>query len=273
MGLDFSFLKYYFEIGLIPNFSHFKVSNRSRKLSDAYKQYQIRLLKEEVSNKKSIIRHRQSELVILKNNFKASMNVIDYSIFLISNDKVLTKQKDIQDRKIIRLFKGKGIDPETVIFDFSSYVLSDNNKSLLSKGLNFSLPSQKIDISEYLCPFELLYREVSGFSKGSSDKELLKSKLKELGLSYHCRLKHSIPEEKLSKKELEPFKNLSKNLDIIIQKPDKVNFVVILDKKIYLEKMNEMLDKNKHFLKLSIQEEKHYNFFINLEKNIREPPK
>ena len=155
----------------------------------------------------------------------------------------------------------------------NNVMLSDNNKSLLSKGLNFSLPSQKIGISEYLCPCELLYREVSGFSEGSSDKELLKSKLKELGLSYHRRLKHSIPEEKLSKKELEPLKNLSKNLDIIIQKPDKVNFVVILDKKIYLEKMNEMLDKNKHFLKLSIQEEKHYNFFINLEKNIREPPK
>ena len=44
------------------------------------------------------------------------MNVIDYahicSIFLISNDKVLTKQKDIQDRKIIGLIKSKakGID-------------------------------------------------------------------------------------------------------------------------------------------------------------------
>ena len=69
------------------------------------------------------------------------MNVIDYahicSIFLISNDKMLTKQKDIQDHKIIGLIKGKGIDPENVIFKFSSYVLSDNDKSLLSKGLNF----------------------------------------------------------------------------------------------------------------------------------------
>ena len=34
-----------------------------------------------------------------------------------------------------------------------------------------------------------------------------------------------------------------------------------------------MLNKNDQFLKLSIQEEKHYNFLINLEKNTHEPLK
>ena len=68
-------------------------------------------------------------------------------------------------------------------------------------------------------------------------------------------------------------KNLSKNPDVIIQKSDKGNSVVILDKKVSLEKMKEMLNKNKQFLKLSIQEDKHYNFLINLEKKIREPLK
>ena len=177
--------------------------------------------------------------------------------------------------KIIGLVKGKGksIDPENVIFNFSSYVLSDNGKSLLSKGLNFSLPNKKVEISENLCPFELLYRQVSDFSKDSSDKELLKSNLKELSLSSHRRLKHNVLEENLSKKELESLKNLSKNSDIVIQKSDKGNSVVILDEKVYLEKMKEILNKNDQFLKLSIQEEKHYNFLINLKKKIREPLK
>ena len=67
--------------------------------------------------------------------------------------------------------KGKGIDPEKDIFNFSSYVLSDNDKPLLSKGLNFSLPNKRVEISEHLCPFELLYREISDFSKESSDKK------------------------------------------------------------------------------------------------------
>ena len=37
--------------------------------------------------------------------------------------------------------------------------------------------------------------------------------------------------------------------------------------------MKEMLNKNDQFLKLSIQEEKHYSFLINLEKKICEPLK
>ena len=94
--------------------------------------------------------------------------------------------------------------------------------------------------------------------------------MKELGLSSHRRLKHNVLEENLSKKELESLKNLSKNPDVIIQKSDKGNSVIILDKRVYLEKMNEMLNKNEQLPKLSIQEEKHHNFFINLEKEIRE---
>ena len=97
--------------------------------------------------------------------------------------------------------------------------------------------------------------------------------MKELGSSYHYTLQHDILEENLSKKELESLKNLGKNPDIIIQKSDKGNSVVILDKKVYLKKMNEMLNINEQFLKFSIQEKKHYNLLINLEKKIREPLK
>ena len=84
----------------------------------------------------------------MKNNLKASKNVIDYvhiySIFLIS------KQKDIHSHKISGLIKGriKGIDPEKIILNFSSYVLSDNDKSLHSKDLNFSFPNEKVEILE-----------------------------------------------------------------------------------------------------------------------------
>ena len=131
-------MKYSFANGLAPNFLYFKVSNRSQKLSDAYKQFQIRLLKEEISNKTFIIRQRQSEQVLLKNHLKASMIPIDYAniclIFLISNDKVSTKTKDIEDLKIIGIIKSKckSIDPEKVVFNFSSYLLSNNDKLLLS---------------------------------------------------------------------------------------------------------------------------------------------
>ena len=145
----------------------------------------------------------------------------------------------------------------------------DNNESLLSKGLDFSRPKKKVEILEYVCPFELLYREVSNFRKDSSDKELLKCKLKKLDLTSHRRFKDNVLEENLNKEELEYLKNP----DMLIQKPDKGNSALILDKKVYLEKMKEILNKNDQFLKLSIHKEKYYNFFINLEKKICEPLK
>ena len=53
--LDMSFLKYCFENSLTLKFLHFEVSNRSLKSSDAYKQCQISLLKEEISNRSPLL--------------------------------------------------------------------------------------------------------------------------------------------------------------------------------------------------------------------------
>ena len=47
-------------------------------------------------------------------------------------------------------------DPNNMIFNFSSYELSDVAKSLLCKGLNFSVKPKLIEYSEFLVPFELL---------------------------------------------------------------------------------------------------------------------
>ena len=103
--LDLIFLKYCF-------FRSFKVSDRSLKSSDTYKQ----CVRYACSKKKFLIRSPsldKSELTLLKKHLKTSINVMDYahicSIFLISNNKVLTKQKNIRDRKVIGLIKGKGI--------------------------------------------------------------------------------------------------------------------------------------------------------------------
>ena len=129
-----SFLKNCFENSLRTKLLGFKVSSRSLKLSDAYKQCQIRLLKEEISNKRSIIRQRQSELVLLNNHLKASMDVINYahicSIFLISNDKKLIKQKDTQACKIIGLIKGKGKGKSFLTFHLMCLQIMTSHYSL-----------------------------------------------------------------------------------------------------------------------------------------------
>ena len=40
------------------------------------------------------------------------------------------------------------------------YNLSNKEKSILCKGLNFSIPPDKLEYSNYLLPIELLYRDI-----------------------------------------------------------------------------------------------------------------
>ena len=67
-------------------------------------------------------------------------------------------------------------DPEKVISNFSSHILSDSEKSLLCKGLRFVLPPKKIDYADLL-QFELLYCDTLQFNLPSEKRDLLKNKL------------------------------------------------------------------------------------------------
>ena len=51
-------------------------------------------------------------------------------------------------------------DPEKVIFNFSKVSLTEAEKSLLVKGLSFSLRPKQFSYSDYLNNFELFYRSI-----------------------------------------------------------------------------------------------------------------
>ena len=71
--------------------------------------------------------------------------------------------------------------------------------------------------------------------------------------------------QNLSKKELTALQNLSKNKHLIIQKSDKGNSVVIVQRQDYLEKMNDILSDQKKFSKVSLKDD---TFAINHEKHV-----
>ena len=64
-------------------------------------------------------------------------------------------------------------------------------------------------------------------------------------------------------------KNLTKQKDIVIQKADKRNTVVILDKESYIEKMKELLCDTSKFERLEIPPDKYLNFAINSQDKIK----
>ena len=68
-------------------------------------------------------------------------------------------------------------DPDKVIFNFWGHVLNTTEKSLLSKGLSFTIPPKNINYADYMLPFELPYRDVNSLEVSNLDKEFIKSRL------------------------------------------------------------------------------------------------
>ena len=156
-------------------------------------------------------------------------------------------------RKLAELLGSKSqYDPNKVIHNYSSYDLSKAEISLLLKGLNFSLRPKKLKFENHLLPFELLYRDVSHNESDINDSLIhLKSKIKNVGLScFRLCNKKDHQFENLSEGEYEAFINLQSNKNIIIQKEDKGNSVVVIDRFSYVNVMEKLLSDRNKFVKI-----------------------
>ena len=160
-------------------------------------------------------------------------------------------------------------NPDRVIFSFSSYKLTDDEKNVLCKGLNFSVKPGLIEYSEFLLPFELLFRDIKREDLCNEDMSVIKARLLDTALtSYQNFSRDREPPENLTSSEFKALKRLSKNKDIVIQKADKGNTVVILDKCSYISAIEEIFNDNSKFSKLDIPTGKEINHIVNLEKRI-----
>ena len=69
-------------------------------------------------------------------------------------------------------------DPNQVLINFSSYQLSDGEKLLLAKELNFALPPKILNRVDCLLPFEMVYWDIKTMDVPSSDLDIKKVALK-----------------------------------------------------------------------------------------------
>ena len=137
------------------------------------------------------------------------------------------------------------------------------------KGLNFSVKPELIEYSEFLLLFELLFRDIKREDLCNEDMSVIKARLLDTALtSYQNFSSDREPPENLTSSEFKGLKRLSKNKDIVIQKADKGNTVVILDKCSYISATDEILNDNSKFSKPDIPAGKEINHIVNLEKKI-----
>ena len=216
----------------------------------------------------------------VKEELQRTFSVLDISyicsLFLVANDKSILRHDNIHKRKLQNLLKissnnifSDSHNPDKVIFNFSSHKLTDDEKNVLCKGLNFSVNPASIEYSEILLPFQLLFREIKHEDLCNEDMSVIKARLLDTALtSYQNFSRDREPSENLTSSEFKALQHLSKNKDIVIQKADKGNTVVILGKCSYISAIEEILNDNLKFSKLDIPAGKEINHIVNLKKKI-----
>ena len=126
----------------------------------------------------------------------------------------------------------------------------------------------KLEYSDYLLPFELLYCDIKDLDLANEETNFLKAKIKDSALSSFKLYNEKGTVSRLNRDEINALKTLSKNKDPIIQKSDKRNLIVPINKSDYLDKMYNILSDSKKFVKSSLVDDKHLNFIIRIEKKL-----
>lgn len=181
--LDIDFLNNCVNHDLIPKFVQFKVANRGLRTSKVYRQCQQDLVREERTVKKRQLNTLQRKLDQLTQQIRVTVKNIDFirisSKFLVLNDRKVRRVRLVQEKKLINLGLKSSVetnDPKKVIFNFSNRELNDNEKSLLVRGLNLSIPPKKLNYADFLHPFEQvfhqLHRDNSDLTSDQSDSKL-----------------------------------------------------------------------------------------------------
>ena len=129
------------------------------------------------------------------------------------------------------------------------------------------MPPKQLSYSDYLINFELFYRSIDNLKILSGDNlDFIKTRIKDTALTSFRNYNANVPQH-LSNEEFEALKTLSKNCNLVIQKADKGNSVVIVEKDVYLRHMETIISDHNKFEKVSIKKGI-LNFSINHEKNI-----
>ena len=110
-----------------------------------------------------------------------------------------------------------------------------------------------IDNLKHLVDFELFYGNVDNLKILLGDNlDYIKTKIKDLALTSLLNYSVITPQH-LSNEEFEGLKNLSAIWNSIIQKGDKGNPVVLVEKDVYIRNIEKILDNATKFEKMKVK--------------------
>ena len=258
--LDITFLEVCVDKDIMPNFIQFRTANSRLGNSDAYNTCQRLLLNQELNNKKGKLEEDTHSYNVLKRDLNNTLSSIDFlfvtSLFLEKNVRAVEEIELSQNIKLSKLLEDNPKhEVKDLIFNFSSHVLSKSQEAILMKGLNYALPPKSLKYEDYLLNFELLFRSINADNYCIDEEvENLRSELRHIAyssLKFYNRKKNKL--ENITEEEHIALNQLLSLNDIIIQKADKGNVIVILDRSIYIEKMENILSDTSKFKPITFE--------------------
>ena len=273
--LDLDFLDNCIRNNVASKFVQFQVANKDLLNSSTYRQCQTKLLKQEIYNKNRRARLLKKDLLFTRNDLMYKLRWIDFNhvrnLFLLGNDKALRKHQKVKNKKFGKLSEvsceSVSHDPNKVFYNFSRHKLTEEEKPVLSKDLQFALPPKILENADFILTFELLFCDIKTNDLTTSQSSSIKAKHSDTAFTT-CNFFER--KRFVSEAEFNAFKNLTKNKNLVIQKADKNNTVFIINKSDYKTKIKDILSDSIKFKKLEIDENKQLNFLLNSEKKLKD---
>ena len=253
---DVNYLTTCVQHDLIPRFVHFKPYKRQLTHSRLYRSCQRRFVDLELRNKRSDLRQVTDKFNNVYNELKQIVYGFDFNHLLNlierKNNESISRVKFIHRNKLDRLgfVSSDGIPHEKVIFNYSDRNLNECERSVLAKGLNYVVTSDKLNFIEHFSSFELLFKQICThefYDASQKGFTFFTSSLKNLAFKHFYDRKPNFVFN-LTKEEQSALKSLALDRSIVIMKPDKGNGIVILNKNDYITKMLTILQDPSKFV-------------------------
>ena len=234
---------------MYPKFLTFNLPNVSNEYASSIRK---RLLCSIINNCNKELQHVLKELSVSENFLSKQLSTIEFYILkksiTLHNKKSLWKSLYTHHKKLSSLTRSCSLPIFTAnetITNFTQYELSQVETDLVKAGLYFSIQPDKIRKSEIFTTFEKIHRSFINDLKSEESKSQLKAQLSYLANSFFYNYK---PSPRILRQH-RVLRNLSKNKNIIITKPNKGNGVVSLDQKLYYNSFQEIISDTSKFEK------------------------
>ena len=267
--LDINFLQKCKAYGIIPKFLNCKLYSQKAKRTLTYKQFQFKLLNYELSEKRKWLTSQMNLLNETKTKLRSSVSFIDFhclsSRLIQSNNKKISNAETIHVKKLkaLGISSQHKVNMEKVVINLSSKKLTDQEKEVLSLGLSFGLPNLKLNFIQHFFAFEKLIISVKNSIKSRSNLNNLLHNIGAIAYdSYNDFSKYKISFPKMPKCLYNALKSLRSDNSIIITKPDKGRGTVVMNKKDYINKVENILNDTTKFKQIT---EDTFKFITRLE--------